>query len=393
MLTACTVESPTAASVPEPTERLSAAPAAGNASASARWNVVTQQIIARREMGPLGLARSMALVSVAQYNAVIGAEKPRGHGISSRGARIHSGAAVAAASAAVLTAIYPIETLAIEAQLAADRDSFTEDDGNDGVESGEAVGRAAAAAVMARAATDGSAAVWTGTTPTGPGVWFSAPLPARPLSPLWGQVRPWLMTSGDQFRPAAPPAAGSPAFNDALAEVRRFSDTQTPEQLAIAQFWGAVAFTAGPPGYWSNVGLALAAAHRRDERTTARMLAMMHMAGMDASIGCWDAKYAYWLARPYQMDPAIKTPVGRPNFPAFPSAHSCLSAAYAGVLAGVFPSATRDLMRQVDEAGVSRIYAGLHYRFDVTAGQQIGASVSALALRHAPRGKDPIPLD
>ena len=105
--------------------------------------------------------------------------------------------------------------------------------------------------------------------------------------------------------------------------MRHYSDTRTPEQLAIAQFWGLTIIAAGgPPGYFGDIGLQAAARHHLDERQTTRMLALVHMAVMDASIGCWDAKFAYWYIRPFQADPAITTPVGRPNFPSYPSAHS-----------------------------------------------------------------------
>jgi membrane-associated phospholipid phosphatase len=117
------------------------------------------------------------------------------------------------------------------------------------------------------------------------------------------------------------------------------------------------------------------------------------MAIMDASIGCYEAKYHYWFIRPHQADPAITIPVNRPNFPAYPSAHSCLSAAAAGVLAGFFPSESRGLRAMVEEAGVSRLYAGLHFDFDVTAGQELGYAVARLALRRAPKGRRPIPLN
>jgi membrane-associated phospholipid phosphatase len=85
--------------------------------------------------------------------------------------------------------------------------------------------------------------------------------------------------------------------------------------------------------------------------------------------------------------------VGRPNFPSYPSAHSCLSSAAAGVLTDLFPSATPDLQAQVEEAGVARLYAGLHYWFDITAGRDLGYSVARVVLSKAPRGNAPIPLD
>jgi membrane-associated phospholipid phosphatase len=356
---------------------------ADSATAAGRWNALTRAIVARREFGPLGIARTFALVSVSQYNAIVGADAAMRTGI----AQSEVGAA-AGAAATVLGGLYPAEQGAIDAQLASDAAVVAAVASGCAAQftAGVATGKLVGTAVLAHAATDRSTAQWTGTTPTGAGIWVSAPAPALPLSPTWGQVRPWLMSQGNQFRPAAPPAFGSAAYLTALAEVRNFSDTRTAEQLRIAQYWGAVVNTAGPAGLWSVTGLALAQQNQRDELGTARMLAMMHMAGMDASIGCWDAKYTYWYLRPFQGDAAITTPVGRPNFPAYPSAHSCLSAAYATVLAGLFPAASSNLSALVDEAGVSRIYAGLHFRFDVDAGQAIGRSVAGLALSRVQDG-------
>ena len=364
--------------------------AAERTTAAARWNALVGEIVSRRPGGPLVVARTFALVSVAQHDAILAAEDAR-HG---REQPSRAGAA-AGAAAAVLAAIFPVERPRLDAQLAADAAYFPTlpSERRDDFAAGVAIGRAVAARVLVHAASDGGDAVWTGSVPTDAGGWVSAPPPAQPLSPLWGKVRPWLMTSGDQFRPPPPPAPGSPDFVAALAEVRRLSDTRTPEQLAVAQRWGALVGTPGPIGYWSDVGLALAARHHFDERRTARLLAVMHMATMDASIACWDAKYAYWYVRPWQADPAITTPVFRPNFPAYPSAHSCFSAAAAGVLEGFFPAARDELRAGVAEAGDARIWGGVHFRFDVTAGQQIGYDVAALALRLAPHGHQTIVVE
>jgi membrane-associated phospholipid phosphatase len=120
---------------------------------------------------------------------------------------------------------------------------------------------------------------------------------------------------------------------------------------------------------------------------------VLHMAIMDASIGCYDGKYAYWYIRPYQADATIHTWVSKPSFPSYPSAHSCLSSAAGGVITGYFPAAADEMQGLVQEAGLARIYAGLHFRFDITAGQELGGAVAELALRLAPQGHRPIPLD
>ncbi|HEX8362333.1 MAG TPA: vanadium-dependent haloperoxidase [Longimicrobium sp.] len=355
----------------------------GRETASGHWIELTRAVLGRRDPSPLGTVRTFALVSVAQHNAVVAAA-------GTRGAKPSEAGAAAGAAAAVLRALYPAEQGAVAAQLAADSAYFNlGSDGDFGA--GVRAGERAAAAVLAYAATDGSQAVWTGTVPVGPGFWRNGPPPAQPLGPLWGGVRPWNLASGDQFRPAPPPAFGSPEFAAALAEVRHYTDNRTPAQLQVAQFWQGGSGPGGPMGHFGAVAGGLAEAHRLGERASARMYALLYTAMMDASIGCWDAKFAYWYIRPHQADPAITTPVGRPPFPAYPSAHSCFSASAAGVLGELFPSARRDLHAQVEEAGVARLYAGLHFRFDVDAGRELGFAVARATLASASHRA--IPLD
>ena len=168
-----------------------------------------------------------------------------------------------------------------------------------------AAGRAAGDLVVAHAQADQFFAPWSGTVPTGPGIWFStASPPAPPVGVLFGQATPYFLTSGDQFRPAPPPAFGSPAFNADLAEVGLISDTRTAEQDAIAKFW---AFRLAPTrprvtGTRRRRGY-IVAFSRRGEREAAHTLALANMAGFDAIIASHDAKFAYWLIRPSQADP------------------------------------------------------------------------------------------
>ena len=104
------------------------------------------------------------------------------------------------------------------------------------------------------------------------------------------------------------------------------------------------------------------------------------MAYADAHIACWDAKYHYWYIRPSQADPSITTLVPLPSHPSYPSAHSCLSSAGANVLAALFPVEARQFEELTKQSGESRIAAGLHYRFDCEAGDEIGRRAAALAL-------------
>ena len=106
---------------------------------------------------------------------------------------------------------------------------------------------------------------------------------------------------------------------------------------------------------------------------------------MGRSLGthCWDAKETYWFIRPWQADPGITVvaAVGKPNHPSYPSGHSCISSSAGAVLTTFFPEQRRELSAMVTEAGLSRMYGGIHYRFDIEAGQQLGRSVARFTMR------------
>jgi membrane-associated phospholipid phosphatase len=138
-------------------------------------------------------------------------------------------------------------------------------------------------------------------------------------------------------------------------------------------------FTAGT---WNRTAADLIQSHHRKETEVARILAYANAAAFDAQIDCFTTKFAYWARRPTQADARIEAlrAIPLPNHPSYPSAHSCISSALAAVLADAFPSERRGLDALVEEAGLLRIYAGIHDRFDVEAGQDIGRRAAAKAL-------------
>jgi hypothetical protein len=337
--------------------------------ATIRWNEIARALVAQNLTPPPKAARAYALLSVAQYEALVAWEK--------RG-RLSAHAVVAGASFEVLSALFPSSAPLLDGKRIEDEASrrWASIDTVGAVRAGDLLGRKIAREVLAEAADDGSDAVWTGTVPVGPGLWTGV----SPVLPLWGEVRTWLVPDVLAVRPPAPPAFGSAAFESALDEVRSLSDHRTPEQLAIAQLWADGAGTSTPPGHWNAIASDLIRAEGLDELSAARVLAALNMAEMDAGICCWDAKYAYWLIRPYQADPAITTPVGRPNFPAYTSGHSTFSGAAAQVLAHVFPDHAAELQAMADEAGLSRLYGGIHFRFDSEQGLLAGRRIGDLAI-------------
>jgi membrane-associated phospholipid phosphatase len=192
-------------------------------------------------------------------------------------------------------------------------------------------------------------------------------------------ARPFFLTSASQIRPPAPPAFGSPAFLAALGEVRQISDTRTDEQLKLAQRWsgGVGPFTIGALNLIADSTIRR---NRATELEAARVLAYANAATFDANIACWDAKLFYWYIRPSKADVAITVPIPQPNHPSYPSGHSCVTSAIMTVLADAFPGEREYVDGIITAAGLSRLYGGLHYRFDVEAGQGIGRAAAALAL-------------
>src|SRR5690606_30215209 len=198
---------------------------------------------------------------------------------------------------------------------------------------------------------------------------------------VWGssQARPFCLASGDEFQPPPPPAFGSADYLAAPAEVRQVSDTRTAEQLAIATYWN-LQQSGRRNAPFNNLAAELIRTYRVGDARAARIMFLMNGAMFDASIGCFNAKYTYWFIRPPQADPAITTPVGLPPHPSYPSAHSCVSGSMSGVLMAVFPSERDRVEAMAQEASISRLYAGIHYRFDMDAGLALGRAVAAKAL-------------
>jgi hypothetical protein len=350
-------------------------PSAANASrsrSSIAWNETARALLTAQVANPFVQVRVLTYVSLAQYNAIIAAASSH-----TPGSHPSAAGAAAGASVVVLKDFFPDQAEALEDQIAAQagrKKAFA---------AGEALGRVVGEEVVAYAHGDNFGVLPPPPVPVGPGFWTgTAPLPG-----LFG-TRPLALTSPDQFRSPPPPVFGSQAFLNALARIRHLSDTRTPAQLAQAQFWNTRV-----AGFQNELASELIVSHELSERNAARVLALANMAGFDALIGCWDAKFTYWYIRPSQADPAITLPIGLPNHPSFPSAHSCVTASYSEILGHFFPDERPRLATNVKAAGRSRMYAGIHYRFDIDAGALLGRQVAQHVLATDVTGKGPIPLD
>ena len=356
-----------------------------SALSSPQWLARTRTLVAQANQSPVAATRTYAAVAIAQYRAVLAVEKQ----ISDEGALPENGldaggrsryeaqrGAVAGASVRVLSFLFSSAGAQLEQYVTQESQA-----GPGGVHpsftKGEAVGRAIGSEMIAHLMTDGSSLPPTITLPVGPGYWTPNGPPAGLNLP---GMKPYFLHSTSQFRAPPPPVYLSAAFMTDLNEVLAISQTRTAQQIAIANFWNLGANSPTPIGKWGEIAAGYIQQANLDERAATHVFSLMHGAQFDAQLGCWDSKYTYVYLRPVQANPAITTVFATPNHPSYPSGHSCISSSAARVLEYFFPQKAAELESMVIEAGMSRVYAGIHYRFDLTAGKVLGTAVANWAI-------------
>ena len=263
------------------------------------------------------------------------------------------------------------------------------------VAAGLALGKAIATIVINRARADGmgaaagSPAMWKSladaATAKGEVAWLSQEIPARPPQLMnFGSVKAWTMTPAEvvSLEPGPPPSTSSAEMKADLAAVKSTADNLTREQIAIALKWNDGPGTSTPPGHWNAIASDYVREARFSEVRAARTYALLNMAMHDVAVGCWDTKMKNFNPRPSQLDPSIKTMIGLPNFPAFPSGHSTFSAAAATTLGAIFPQGASTFNAMADEAGLSRLYGGIHYPSDIREGKAHGTRIGAWVLNY-----------
>ena len=365
-----------------------------------RWNeVAVNQLVRNSITGPRS-ARILSLLNVAIYDATIAAwdskyvhNRPRPSEADSHVAPAipvpnspsypSEHAAAAGAAAAVLGYLFPNDamTYANQAQECGESRLNAGVQFPSDVSAGLELGRKVAELVIARGQTDGSDAVFTGAIPTGPGFWRGT----NPIDPLGGTWRTWVISSGSEFRPPLPPAFDSAQKAQELAEVKNF-----PRPLPA----GGPNFTTTRTAYfwqlntaklWNDILTVKLFEYQLDRNPprAARAYALMSIAAHDGLIACWDGKYTYWAARPNMLDPSIVTLFPNPNHPSYPSAHAMFDGPYSAVLGYLFPRDADYFTAQAQEAGTSRIWAGIHFRSDIEAGLEIGRAVAQKVIERA----------
>jgi membrane-associated phospholipid phosphatase len=290
-------------------------------------------------------------------------------------------------------------------------------DGDD-VQKGLTLGRYVAKEVLVWRAEDGSDREVRFTPKRGPGEWEPTPPAfARPLCPHWPTLTCFALRRGYQFRADGPPKLTDKTYTHAFDEVKSLgakdSKARTAGQTEIALFWADGEGTVTPPGHWNRIAQGVSRDRRLSLEDNARLFALLNVAMADVGIACWDCKYHFRFWRPIQgiraadadgnpdtapdrdWEPLIATP----PFPSYTSGHSSFSGAAATILAATFgservrfettsdglPGVTRrftSFWGAAEEAGMSRVYGGIHWQFDNTDGLAGGRKVAEHVLEH-----------
>lgn len=419
-----------------------------------------EQRVFGEQIGPCRAARAMAIVHIAMFDTVNAAV---GEYQSYTGVRASSGplsleAAISQAAHDTLIALFPSQKNSFDARLAEDLGGVKNKNAK---ANGITLGKRAAAAILAMRSNDGAEFPEVPVGPGGhatsnlPGHWRQDPISLIPLAlgAHWGECKPFVMESGDQFRVPPPPAMESAEYAAAYNEVKRLGgdgiDTpteRTPEQTFIGIYWAydGTPSLCAPPRLYNQIAVHIADQMKTDELELARLLALANVAMSEAGLAIWESKYHYDAWRPVtgirESDPGtgpmglgdgnaatigdptfrplgapasnLNGPNFTPPFPAYPSGHAGFGGALFETLRNFygtdriaftfvsdeFNGTTRDnngtvrpmiprrfnsLSEAEEENGQSRIYLGIHWKFDKTEGIAQGRRVADYVLEHA----------
>jgi hypothetical protein len=383
-----------------------------------QWNRTLLVIVRTAGAQPATVhpTRSFAILHAAIYDAVNAIDRThKPYLVRLTGVSRFASQDAAAASAAheVLVTLYPAFKTSLDSQLQQSLASIQ--DGADKAE-GVAIGKTVADQILAARSNDGSNAL---PIPfvfgIAPGDYQSTPpnFPKQPQFTHWSHVTPFALERANQFRPGPPPALTSDAYSDVFNEVKSLgiahSTTATTDQALTGSFWnGAI------QNYWNEITQTATLQKDLTTAQSARLFALLNLSFADGVIAFYDAKYTYNFWRPVTAIRAAANDgnpetLADPNFlpevgnttpdPSYPGAHAVISAAGASVLVSILGknhfdfTVTSEVMKGVErsfrsfsaadeEATLSRIFAGVHFRSDLTTGQKLGREVADFVVDH-----------
>ncbi len=381
-----------------------------------RWNEVALQAIRTTRTSPPKASRALAMTHMAVYEAVNAVDGSCDAYLVKAIAdpRTSMESAAVAAAHDVLVSLFPDLREALDREQSQDFSRFSDQVGH---EAGVELGRMIAVRVVEWRKRDDSDRGGRYFPRNRPGFWQPTKEGQEALLPEWGYVGPFAIKKGTQYEPPRPPSLESEEYAKAFDEVKRLGSKEsifrTPEQTQIAHFWADDVGTVTPPGHWNKIAQGFVRERRLGLAATARLYALLNISLADAGVLCWVLKFTHEFWRPMTAirlaetdnNPATEkdaewTPLlNTPPFPAYTSGHSTFSSAGAGILAYFnqseayefstvsdgLPGVTRSFKSfraAAEEAGMSRIYGGIHWQFDNVEGLKTGFRLAEYATQN-----------
>jgi hypothetical protein len=376
-----------------------------SASVVGKWNALALEIIAGTQLNPPEASYFLAILHIAMFEAVNSVDKfyepYYAHITVEEGVTYNKEVVVASAAQAVVDHFYPNFQILTEQEVT-----------KIGVEdsAAQALGRTSAEQVIALREGDGADGQASYGIREEIGFWQATPpYYESPLLPHWGSVKTFVEKSAEYY-PTPPHGVDTEGYAKEYEEVKKMgglsSTERTEDQSEIAKFWADGKGTYTPPGHWNVIMHQIESENRMlSLEEEARCFALLNIAMADAGIQTWKAKFAYEYWRPVDAihmadkdgNDATNSStewfnyIATPNFPEYPSGHSAFSGAGATVLDEILgerdsfetyslglPGVTRkfsSFQQAADEAGMSRIYGGIHFQKANTEGLRVGGEI------------------
>lgn len=204
----------------------------------------------------------------------------------------------------------------------------------------------------------------------------------------FGSWKTWFLSSSDQLRPAAPPPYDNPFWKKQIADVKEACANLTKKQKEAIMYWAGFNMS-GEKAIQNGDWLEIVNIYMEDHQVPFKKMLLVRsdlaMVLVDATAAVFDAKYTYLVKRPSMLDERIKIHLPNPSHPSYPSGHSTIGGASATLLDYFFPKDQNLWQRLAQEAGMSRIWCGIHFPLDHETGLQLGKKVAETAMKQIER--------
>lgn len=354
------------------------------------WVRTDLTLVKKYRLNPLRAARALSYLMVAMHDAVLSSLAVY------NGSTAHASVAIHLTAAHVIEYLFPEEIkgrwIGKSIVFASGYTSVVNADWVDLWRMSQDIAHRA----IERAMVDGSARINSLAQPPNSIAlpWKSAPplWSTRPVEPGAASWKNWLVPSaiGDQCPP--PLTLDSASYSREILEVYQTHQNLSARQKSIAEEWNLELGTVTPPGVWLLKAVENSAFQNLTLIEQTGTLSMLTTTMLDAFTACWHTKFKWWTERPITAirrvyDPAFLPHVLTPSFPSYTSGHATVSGAAATILSSIFPQYRDEWMKSAQEAADSRLYGGIHFRFDNEEGLALGKKVAAVAISKVTQGK------